>query len=206
MQRTVILIALALCACGRSDLVEDERLAPETPAVPPVKSSEPAPCGVELPGDRFVRFDFPAQRCRFTLAEAAEGITFRYGVEVIADEPAMVESASLSEQSCALPMAGPNLFLLERVSGGAQSFCDCDHGWLCPVAPRLVRGATPGRFERRLTWDGRNWNGPSDTGTARGTPFPPGEYVVSIQALVSDARIDESARLVTAKLHFTLIP
>ena len=74
------------------------------------------------------------------------------------------------------------LIVFERIQGGGNVFCRCDEG-LCDgfdATPRTIpRGATPGRF----TWNGRNWQGPSDTGAPPDEPFPPGLYTLTVSAV-----------------------
>ena len=37
-----------------------------------------------------------------------------------------------------------------------------------------------GTYTHSFTWDGRNWNGPSDTGQPKGPAFPPGTYTLTV--------------------------
>ncbi len=144
------------------------------------------------------------QKCAFTLAEGAQGITFRFGVEVIARDLEYVESWSSKHQMCAKPLAGPNVFVMTRVLGGTHSYCFCDVG-RCREAG-LSSGATAGRFEETFQWDGREWNGPSDHSQPKGPAFPPGEYAFVLESGVNDARADSDSMPVMAKLYFTLTP
>ncbi len=199
--RAFFLTFLMLAGCGRSDLIDE---ASGTPTTPAPETTNPAPaCRTEITTDTALRFDFPTQRCQFSVAEAAAGLTFRYGLEVTASESRFVETYPSPLQTCAQPNDS-NLYVLERVLGGGQSYCLCDGG-RC-VRPGVVFGATPGRREFTFAWDGRNWNGPSDTGNPKGAPFPPGEYALTLEATVGDARADGPPRFVTAKFFITLTP
>lgn len=190
MKRNLLVACVSLMGCSRSELPIDELIA-ET-------------CRSELPSSSVVRFDFPDQRCRFTLAEAAQGISFRYGVQVIAAEPAMVESAPPQYETCAEPVAGPNIYIGERISGGDFSYCECDRG-LC-TRPPLTMGADTRRIERVIDWTGRQWAGPSDTHNPFGAPFAPGEYAVAVSTTVGDARADSTPHIIEAKFYFKLVP
>jgi hypothetical protein len=126
-----------------------------------------------------VTIAFPEQPCTFTLAEAAAGIELRYSV-VITGALADVITDPQDAGGCQMP--GPSgLIVHEVISGGGQRYCLCDTG-LCPRTPYtvdLVAGSTPAT----ITWTGRNWDGPSDTGMPLGEPFPPGDYAVEVTAI-----------------------
>jgi hypothetical protein len=66
------------------------------------------------------------------------------------------------------------------ISGGGQRYCLCDQGLCAPRA--FMTSAAAGNYYHQIAWDGRNWNGPSDTGNAEGAPFPPGTYTVTLTA------------------------
>jgi hypothetical protein len=74
------------------------------------------------------------------------------------------------------------LILFERVDGGGQAYCLCDTG-LCLAMPLPPRTLHAGTYATTFSWDGKNWNGPSDTGNPQGPPFPPGDYTVSVSAI-----------------------
>jgi hypothetical protein len=125
-----------------------------------------------LPG---VFFRFPPQRCQFSLAEAAAGISLQY--ELVVTQGVDVALNVLDEGCC------QRTTILERLVGGGQSYCLCDFGLCdpCPLsyATRIPCGMTPLVF----SWDGRNWNGPSDTMTPKGASFPPGEYTFTVSMM-----------------------
>jgi len=129
-----------------------------------------------------IKIEFPKQACTFSLAQAAAGIDLAYQVVVENDVSEMVPTG---QSSC--PAPGPSgLYVFERVSGAGQSYCICDTG-LCPAPPStpvvIAQGTTSGTF----SWDGTNWNGPSDTGNPKGPAFPPGKYTVVVSAKGSHA-------------------
>jgi len=202
MLRSLLVVILLTLSCGRVDFPWEKQVDSVVPAESRPDSAEP--CRVELPSDSIVRFDFPQQRCHFTVAEAAQGLTFRYGVEVIASELSTVESQALFEWStCDTPIVGLNIYLLEKIFDDSHMYCECDRG-LCNEPSPVALGAKSGRIERTVPWNGRAWFGRSDTNAPFGPPFPAGEYVFSVETQVRDTRFDPESRSVMAKLHFTL--
>ena len=146
-----------------------------------------------------------ATDCTFTLAEAAAGITIPYEV-VVAGADTSVIPLPQDAGECGQP--GPSgLILFERLAGSEQQYCICDTG-LCqgpdmtPVS--LDDGTWPGAFE----WDGKNWDGPSDTGNDKGPAFPPGTYTLTVnakgQAVAPDDGTSPFEVRATAQIH--LIP
>lgn len=164
----------------------DLRMPPADAAWPPTDApSAPEdlsnPDCVEQPMSTFLSASirFVAPRCRFTLAEAAAGITFSY--ELVVDDfvPAILAGPG-DEGSCGRPDAS-GLILLRTVSGAGQSWCRCDVGRCMPYQP--VFATIPvGRYPGSFTWHGRNWTGPSDFNNPEGAPFPPGTYEVMVSA------------------------
>jgi hypothetical protein len=57
----------------------------------------------------------------------------------------------------------------------------CDTG-LCPPPAEVVVTLQPGSHDHAFTWEGRNWNGPSDTMNPMGDYFPAGTYTLSVAA------------------------
>jgi hypothetical protein len=66
------------------------------------------------------------------------------------------------------------------ISGGSQRYCLCDTG-LC-ATQSLTATTVLGDYVRTISWDGRNWQGPSDTGNPEGAPFPVGSYTLTLTA------------------------
>jgi hypothetical protein len=121
---------------------------------------------------------WPAQRCVFTVAEAAAGIGVDYDV-VVTGTVAEVDTRPQAS-GCGTPSAD-GLIWFEQLGGGGQQYCLCDTG-LCPGDP--VRSTpVPGTHRLTFTWMGRNWFGPSDTGNPMGDPFPPGSYVLTVTSV-----------------------
>lgn len=131
-----------------------------------------------LPG---VRIEFLATaECVFTLSRAAAGISIPYQVVVDEDVP-NVKPAPQDAGHCGKPAWADGLILFEVLEGQGQKYCLCDEGLCAPSEPAAVtlkKGVYPFAFE----WDGRNWEGPSDTGNPEGAPFPSGHYTLVVSA------------------------
>lgn len=126
-----------------------------------------------------VRIEFPDQRCTFTLAEAAEGITIAHRV-VVNEDLRDVSTEAQDAGRCAGP--GPSgLIVHEVLDGGDERYCVCDEG-LC-IGDPVVTSLTSGTHDDAFTWQGRNWGGPSDTGMLMGAPFPPGTYTLTVSSV-----------------------
>ena len=126
-----------------------------------------------------VTLQFTAERCRFTLAEAAAGLTIPYQVLVGAAWEGLVP-APQDAGHCDQP--GPSgLILFEKLSGADQAYCLCDTG-LCMPPDDTPIGLTPGAYPGAFEWDGTNWYGPSDTMNPKGAPFPAGTYTLEVSA------------------------
>jgi hypothetical protein len=134
-----------------------------------------------------VHFALRAPTCIFTLVEAAQGITIPYdlvvarNVEGFASLPAPVD-----------PVVA-NLRIHEELSGNGQHYCYCDIGSsseTCPMGdggvydppgPSCAPLTIPaGVYSQGFRWNGRNWNGPSDTRNSYGPSFPAGDYALKI--------------------------
>ena len=126
-----------------------------------------------------VSIDFPEQQCVFTLAEAAAAISITYRVLV---ETPVTAVTTRPQDSGGCGTAGDSgLILFEELDGGGQHYCLCDTG-LCPGAD-VTSDLMTGYWTTAFPWTGRNWNGPSDTGTAMGEPFPPGSYTLTVSSV-----------------------
>lgn len=176
-------LLIFLAACGRSEPIDLSSLAPSIVATTsPPPSSEPHPsCRVELKSTHpLIKITLPAQPCNFTLAQARQGLHFRYRVEVAPEDQAILwwtQSEVPLMLSC--PQKHPSgLYVAEGVSGNDQSYCLCDEG-RC-LRPEPVTNPPSGTTDSTFAWEGLNWSGPSDTGNPAGSPFPPGQYVFEV--------------------------
>jgi hypothetical protein len=150
----------------------------------------------DLPG---VAITFPPQRCSFTLAEAAAGLTFTY--EVTIDAP-VAELTSQHNDAGSCDQPGPSgLITAGQVAGNGEMYCLCDQGLCAGDTPTVELAA--GVFPDSFSWDGVNWSGPSDTNNPKGAPFPAGNYAVSI---TSHGLVGTKPFKLQASLPLTLVP
>jgi hypothetical protein len=149
--------------------------------------------------DVSIEFRAPVM-CTFSLAQAAAGVTIPYDI-VVANDVSDVVPAPLDAGGCGQP-GSSGLIVSEQLAGGGQSYCVCDTG-LCPFSPQAATTLHAGRYGGAFSWDGKNWNGPSDTGNAKGAAFPPGTYSLTVRAAGTHA---SSSFSVSATLAIRLIP
>lgn len=139
----------------------------------------PRPCSrssqSSLPG---VSIEILGQ-CRFTLAEARRGLEIPYQIVITDDVPAEAHQ----EGGCDQPGPG-GLILTARLAGAHHSYCDCDRGGCPPTVPPPLVDLRPGIYRSVFTWDGLEWNGPSDTDPPpRRRPFPAGAYTLTLSGV-----------------------
>lgn len=162
------------------------------------------PCGCNisnsstLPG---VSIRYTGTTCTFTLAQAAAGIEIPYQVEIVSATP-NVAPASQDVGNCEMPDQS-GLILFARLAGMSQQYCQCDVG-LCS-GPRLKPPITltAGTYPESFSWDGKNWNGPSDTNQPEAAPFPVGSYTLDVSAVGS---VGNASFTVNATLGIQLVP
>jgi hypothetical protein len=157
-----------------------------------------------LPG---VQLAFPDQPCSYTAAEVAAGIEIVYD-EVITEALSGLSPADGDAGGCARP-DDAGLIVSYRIEGAGQSYCLCDTGLCAPQS--TVTTTVEGTHTRQIPWDGRNWNGPSDTGNPEGAAFPSGTYTITLGASgtyrASDAGVGAGATFsVTASRSITITP
>lgn len=130
--------------------------------------------------NRAVRIDFPKDGYTFTLAEVAKGVRIRY--QVVVDHDCEAVSPRPFGPSFAETPGPSGLYPRERISGNGHNFCLEDFGLGHPPREEDQRFVTlkKGTYLHSFEWDGRNWNGPSDTSNPRGEPFPAGTYKVTV--------------------------
>lgn len=127
-----------------------------------------------------VSIAFPEQSCAFTLAQAAAGIAIDYQVVVNPSVQNVVPKPQ-DAGGCGTPGAS-GLIVFEELEGGGQKYCLCDVG-PCPAPPGNAVNLNEGTYGRTFKWDGKNWDGPSDTVNPEGAPFPPGHYTLHVSAI-----------------------
>lgn len=128
-----------------------------------------------------VSIEFPDDRCSFTAAEAAAGISIKYTV-VVANTLASVSPLPLDVGHCDEPDPEVGLIPFPKLSGQSQLYCLCDVGGCADTSHRPAIVVPAGRHDRSLTWMGQNWRGPSDTIQPMGPAFPPGTYTFNVTA------------------------
>ncbi len=136
-----------------------------------------------------VRIEFPEQPCRYTLAEAAAGIELRYDV-VVEKDLGEIRVHLTPELACRGVAQVSSLSVIERIVGDGQSYCRCDFG-ISSRGWEIAAELEVGHFPVSVAWDGRNWNGPSDTRNEPGPLFPPGESELELIASGSFSVADD---------------
>lgn len=124
-----------------------------------------------------VRLQLDDGGCVFSLAEAAEGISFSYSLHV-AHNVAGIVSPPADAGSCGAKSVG-GLEVLEFVLGEQRRFCECDYVD-CMAPDEEAVTLVPGTYESSFRWPGVEWDGESDTMTPYGPAFPVGSYRVEI--------------------------
>jgi hypothetical protein len=148
-----------------------------------------------------VKIEFAKKEFTFTTAEAAREVKFEYRIIVEKDIPGVIALAA--GPSFNTPPGPAGLFPVEKVAGNGQFYCLLDFG-LAPPPKEVAKTIKKGDYKHSFTWDGRNWNGPSDFNNPKGKPFPPGMYMVTVTLsgkLTTDQgakpyQISESAKLI----------
>jgi hypothetical protein len=151
-----------------------------------------------LPGVS-IAFRMPVN-CTFTVAQALAGIAIPYDV-VVTNDVAGVILTPQNAGGCGLP-GNSGLIVFEQLAGNGQSYCLCDTG-LCGPASLPPVTLRAGSYAGAFSWDGKNWNGPSDTGNPKGAPFPPGTYTLTVRATGTGGG---STFVVSATLAIRLTP
>lgn len=145
-----------------------------------VQCGEPPECRAGTASTNFgVTLRIELEQCAFTSQELAAGVTLGYTV-VLEDHGTYVWSKPLDAGRCDQPGAS-GLRVQERIQGDGQQWCVCDTG-LCMDPVRVDQLLVDGTYQDTIQWDGRNWQGPSDTGNTPGDRFPPGDYLFVVRA------------------------
>ncbi len=146
-----------------------------------------------LPG---VSIKFTTSQRKWSLAEVRAGLRIEYQVAIDHDVENVVPVAQDAGQCDEAHSSG--LILFETLKGGGLRYGIYDQG-LCfrperykkdPVTLRA--GVYPGAFE----WDGRSWDGPSDTFAQKGDYFPVGTYTLTVSAVGFQGPDDAVFRIV----------
>jgi hypothetical protein len=114
--------------------------------------------------DEVLKIEFPKDGFTYTLAEAAKGIKIPYKIVVEQDYQRVI---SLPFGPSYREPAGPSgLHPREQKD---QMYLLSDFGLAGPPQ-EVVKTLKKGTYVHSFEWDGRNWNGPSDTGIPKGKP------------------------------------
>lgn len=140
------------------------------------------PCTVstmssDLPG---VSIEITAPTCTFTVDEAQAGVAIDYEV-VVEQDVAGVYPDEFGSANCTT-LVDLMLLVSERLLGDGINYCVCDKG-LCPPWDPPEVTVTAGTYPLTFMWEGHAWNGPSDTPTPFGDPFPPGTHTLELKAI-----------------------
>ena len=162
-----------------ADAAKAETVQDPGPEAKPLTCQEQVGGSSTLPG---VKIEFTGTTCEWRVSEAAKTIKIPYHVVIDKD----LDKVTVKPQDaggCGQPDAAfGNLILFAKVYGvGQNQWCMCDTG-LCAGTVQTVT-LKAGTYDGEFSWDGRNWQGPSDTGNPEGDPFPAGQYVVEMSAI-----------------------
>lgn len=200
-----LLLGVLGCNDGRSSDVERDAGSPSSDVRNDASASDAAPeddasracvtrAESEIPG---VTLSIDGSRCVFSPDELEAGVAFGY--ELLVEQPLSLAVVAQDAGQCGQPDES-GLIPFAEVFGGGQRYCLCDLGRCAGDTPSS--DLAPGTYAYALEWTGRNWEGPSDTGTSFGDPFPPGAYTVRASVQVLDG--DGVDRLFTASAELDI--
>jgi|SRR5450631_3180371 len=154
---------------------------------------------------RGVALTFDEAPCSYSRAEIAAGIEIPYHEE-IASALEGLHPVDDDGGPCQQPDAA-GLIVSYDIAGGGQRYCICDVS-LCLQS--FTTSTTVGSYAHQIAWDGRNWDGPSNTDNPEGAPFPVGTYTVTVTAIGSIDGTPSGASpenfIVTATRTITITP
>lgn len=113
----------------------------------------------------------------FTLAQANAGIQIPY--QIIIGENIDTIYAS-SQMQCPGQPDSSGLIPHEILSGNGQQYCVCDEGYCLSLDTGVISESIKGTYHETFSWQGHNWNGPSDYNAPIGPSFPAGTYFLKI--------------------------
>ena len=129
--------------------------------------------------------DLAKTPCVFSISKAAGKFALPY--QIVIDKATQVFMTDPNAGQCppSNDFGGLSTFVtLDGIGDGTpQQWCLCDVG-LCaaPGGDFKYVATKPGKYSHEFVWDGKNFQGPSDTGMKPGAPFPPGEYTLKIKS------------------------
>ena len=128
---------------------------------------------------------FPASRAtkRPRSARGASA-TFTYRVTTTAAVPAIdipeTQSCSCDHRNTQIDSWLSWVIVGQAPNGEYQQYCLCDTG-CCAGQDATTIQPEVGTFSGTIEWNGRTWNGPSDTGADPGDFFLVGDYGVTVR-------------------------
>ena len=150
--------------------------------------------------------DLSKTTCSFSIAAAKGVFNLGYRLTVATSEKLSV-GGNLGGCPPSPGSVHGGVATFEQIDGGGQKWCMCDTGLCAPVEPPFV-ASTPGGYDVVFPWDGKNFQGPSDTGNKPGPAFPPGSYVFSVTVKGNHQKADGTTESFSAvaKLPIVLTP
>ncbi len=117
--------------------------------------------------------------CTFSISAAKGVFNLPYIVKISGSETLSMDGLWGGCQVAATNVHG-GIATAESIGDGAsQKWCMCDVGLCAPTTSPFV-ATTVGAYPVAFSWDGKNWNGPSDTGNQPGAAFAPGMYTFTV--------------------------
>ena len=144
---------------------------------------EPTATGA-IPG---AHFDLSQTPCQFSIAAAKGAFPLPYRVVVESSEHLTLPT---NAGQCQTDQVYGNVGVFERLDGNGQTWCMCDTGLCAGNSPPLT--TVPGTYDAKFVWDGKNFQGPSDTMQQPGAPFPPGLYQFHVRSSGQRQKADGS--------------
>lgn len=179
MRGVVVLLLMAGC-----HVANDQAAIDAPPHDPYVQTLPDGPCSVDDVGGVIAGVTISIRSSSCVYRQGVEAF-FTYDVTTDATVPPLEVPATTSCGKCGRYSTDPGSFVDWRIGGNAttgalQTYCICDTGCCPPNAEETIQPAATTVTET-ITWSGRNWFGPSDTGEVEGDYFPPGRYTVSVR-------------------------
>lgn len=195
----------ALDTAGSTDAMVD---AADVPADVTVFACKPKYEGV-LPG---AHVDLSTTPCVFSISQGQGGFELPFHLVVESSE-LLTPSRNSGQCAPAKFAGGVGLWLrVQGNSGGEQQlWCQCDTGpcfFQGGANADVFKATQPGTHASKLWWDGKNFQGASDTGQKPGKAFPPGEYLFRVQTDGKRKKADGTLEpyAATASLPILLLP
>lgn len=160
-----------------------------------------------IPG---ANLDLSQTACVFSIAKLGGKFPLPYKLIVGDAVPMWSTDTNIGQCAPKTVFGGIATFVtVEGIGDGLpQKWCLCDVGNCVPPKDTAFTPTAPGTYQHDFVWDGNNFDGPSDTNTQPGAPFPPGEYTLSVTSQGNFKKADgtEDGFGAAAKLQILLTP